>query len=128
MFTDHCCSGLQDCQAKAWRAYHKYECAMLKENQDVVSLEQALCRLLLWRKKNALSKDDFRFLTALETHYETRMDRNREQRNGDFDIDQALAVATNAQIATKSTLDLSIIQRLYYAVSSVQMHPRRPMQ
>ncbi|KUI68447.1 Histone-lysine N-methyltransferase SMYD3 [Cytospora mali] len=106
------------CQSKAWKSYHKYECALMKQNPDVLSVDQALCRLLYWHKKKAISKDDFQIIAALETHFETRMDQlqDEDENNEEPVVDQTLAVAANARLTTKSSLDLAVIRRLYCAI------------
>lgn len=117
VLTNHPSLGFQECQTKAWQRYHKYECALLKENPNIMSLDQTLCRLLLLNKKNRVPEDYHGALAAWENHFDARMDRLREEANGEPEVDQTLAVATNARLATKSNLDLAMIRRLYCAVS-----------
>lgn len=89
-----------------------------------MSVDHALCRLLFWNKKKVISDDDFRVVANLETHFEIRRDTRQESGNGEEpDTDPTLAVATNARLATKSNLDLSVIQRLYGAVRAMAKFP-----
>ncbi|ROV99523.1 hypothetical protein VMCG_06318 [Cytospora schulzeri] len=116
----------KECQKLAWQHYHKFECALLKENPEISSIDQALCRMLYWIKKNRLPEDSQQALAALENHFEARMDRLRDEANGEPDVDRTLGVATNARLATKSTLDLAVIQRLYCTIETNALTIRPP--
>lgn len=94
---------------------------MLKENPEIMSLDQTLCRLLFLHKRKAMPEDDYRVIAALETHLETRRDLSGAESDDEPGVDPTLAVATNARLATKSPIDLAVIRRLYCAVSATQV-------
>lgn len=107
----------QKCQAKAWKSYHKYECAVLRENPTLGSLDQALCRLLFWIKKKVISEDDMRVVVALETEFEAHMERMRQESDDVPEIDQSLQVAQNLHSAIDPGISLSLCRQLYCSVS-----------
>lgn len=107
----------QSCQAKAWKSYHKYECAVLLENPTLGSLDQALCRLLFWIKKKKISEDDMRVVTALETEFDARMERMRQESDDAPEIDRTLQVAQNLHSAIKPGISLAMCRQLYCLVS-----------
>lgn len=110
----------QKCQAKAWKSYHKYECAVLQDNPTLGSLDQALCRLLFWIKKKVISEDEMRVIAALETEFEAHMERMRQESDDIPDIDRSLQVAQNLHSAINPGISLSFCRQLYCAVSSTR--------
>lgn len=113
----------QECQAKAWKSYHKYECAVLQDNPTLGSLDQALCRLLFWIKKGVISEDDMRVVVALETEFEAHMERMRQESDDIPEVDQSLQVAQNLHSAVKPGISLSLCRQLYCSVSSNKQVP-----
>lgn len=93
---------------------------MLQDNPTLGSLEQALCRLLFWIKKKIISEDDIRVVAALETEFEARMERLRDESDGDPEIDQTLEVAQNVHSAIKPGISLGMCRQLYCMVSSTE--------
>jgi hypothetical protein len=57
----------QDCQRNAWRAYHKYECKLLA-NQQLELLPRALIRLLYRRANGSLSDRQWDAIQKLGSH------------------------------------------------------------
>lgn len=93
---------------------------MLQDNPILGSLDQALCRLLFWIKKKVISEDDLRVVMALETEFEARMERMRNESDGTPEIDQTLEVAQNAHSAINPGISLATCRQLYCAVSSIE--------
>lgn len=114
----------QNCQTKAWKSYHKYECAILRENPTLGSLDQALCRLLLWIKKKVISQDEMRVIVALETEFEAHMESMRQESDDVPEIDRSLEVAQNLHSAIEPGINLSMCRQLYCAVSSTTQGPK----
>lgn len=90
---------------------------MLRENPALGSLDQALCRLLFWIKKKIISEDDMRVVTALETEFDARMERLRNDSDGEPEIDQTLETAQNVHSAIKPGISLGMCRQLYCMVS-----------
>ncbi|KAL1859488.1 hypothetical protein Daus18300_009633 [Diaporthe australafricana] len=107
------------CQAKAWKSYHKYECAVLQQNPDLGSVQQALCRLLFWIKKSVISAEDMRVIMALETEFEARMERARRAgSDGVPEFDMSLEVASNLHSAMNPGISLNECRQLYCAIGT----------
>lgn len=113
---------LQECQARAWKSYHKYECSVMKQvaaNKNMMgALPQALARLLLWIKKQTLSEDDFKALVSLEHHYDTRSDRWLEilAKDEDAVMEPTLHTAYQVKQIIDSKLGLAQVQKLLLIV------------
>lgn len=112
----------QECQKKAWRSYHKYECPVIhtvkEHNKNMGTMPQALCRLILWIDNGAISKKDLEAIANLETHYDERSDRWREK-YGDGDdapLEDTFLVAHNVTQAAKSSIDWKLAAELYCMV------------
>lgn len=90
---------------------------MLRGNPKLLSLDQALCRLLFWIKRKTISEDDLRVVTALETEFEARMERLRNESDDAPEIDLTLQVAQNLHSAIKPGISLAMCRQLYCAVS-----------
>lgn len=113
---------LQECQRKAWKSYHKYECPIIhnvkKHNKNMGTMPQALCRLILWIDNGAMSKKDFEAIVNLETHYDERNDQWQDK-YGDGDdapLEETFLVAHNVTQAAKSNIDWKLAAQLYCMV------------
>lgn len=116
-------SSVQECQRKAWRSYHKYECSIVKvllDNQKIMgAVPHALARLLLWVKKQTISEDDFNAIAALEHHFNEREERwLKESQNDDAAVlEPTLAMAYQVMQTVDSKLGLGQVKKLACIVS-----------
>ncbi|KAI3395143.1 hypothetical protein diail_1758 [Diaporthe ilicicola] len=110
------CYCSKKCQAKAWKSYHKYECPVLQENPELGSLDQALCRLLLWIKNKVISEKDMRVVVALETESEARLERERRVSDDAPGIALTLGATQSIHAAIKPGINLRLCHQLYCAI------------
>ncbi|KAG8167816.1 hypothetical protein KVR01_003505 [Diaporthe batatas] len=114
------------CQTKAWKSYHKRECKFLRDNPRMASLDQALCRLLVWIKHRTLSEDDMRAIVALETKFDAQLEQTRQAAGDEGPgIDKSLHVAQNLHAVVKPGISLSLCRQLYcmLAINCLAIRP-----
>lgn len=82
------------------------------------ALPQALCRLILWIEKGAISNSDFDAIVSLETHYDARNDQWQAANGdgGDAPLEPIFVVAHNVRQAVKSNIGWSMAAQLYCMV------------
>lgn len=82
------------------------------------SLPHALSRLLLWIKKQVISKEDLEVVINLETHYEKHNERWRVNHGDSEDsiMDDTLAIAHCVNQAVRATVDLTTTRKLFSMV------------
>ncbi|POS77476.1 hypothetical protein DHEL01_v204134 [Diaporthe helianthi] len=108
----------KECQTKAWKSYHKFECKILRDSPPITSLVQALCRLLIWIKRGTLLEDDMRVIVALETKFEAHLERTRQLAGDDGpEIDKSLEVSQNLHSVIKPGISLGLCRQLYCMLS-----------
>lgn len=100
----------QNCQIKAWRAYHRFECEALMQFPPPVFWTRMLYRVLAMEKHCPFSEIEWRALSHLWGQL--------EQNPLAIDIDTITANAMNAEILIQSGLDHEAIRYLLCKVTS----------
>lgn len=87
------------------------------------AVPHALARLLLWVKKQTLSKEDFATIVALEHHCDERTDRwvDRFENDETAVLEPTLAMAYQVKQIVSSKLGLGQVQKLVCIVRRPQM-------
>lgn len=112
----------QECQKKAWRSYHKYECSVIakvkENNKNMGTMPQALCRLILWLDNKVISKQDLEVIVNLETHYDDRNNKWQEKYGdgSDAPLEGTFVTAHNVKQAAESSIDWKFATQLYCMV------------
>lgn len=98
----------QDCQIKAWRSYHKYECQVFVALPDLPPMTRALYRLLNKRKHDLVTTEQWEGLRNLQSHQQNHMTSTNAQ--------AILGACVAARDFTGTDLELLSIQGLYCQV------------
>jgi hypothetical protein len=100
---------IQDCQAKAWKIFHKDECKVLRENPTISHTHLALYRILFWQNRKHLPTKVGKVLSLLEDHFPDHSETGN--------ADDLYKTAQSIRSTSNSNVALHVLWKLLTAVS-----------
>lgn len=113
----------QECQARAWHAYHKYECKLFKKHGN--RLEQhiirAFMRPLVLREKGIITEQQWQEIMSLVSHQDRLDVDDTEDQFTRVAAKSCRQIIDMVQRTTKSTMDTMEARKLFYIIKTNQM-------
>jgi len=101
----------KECQRKAWKAYHKFECKIFKERPTLRSSAKALYRLLNEYEQELLSAEHWQGLSMLKSHELEHLTSEN--------FETIVVFSTHAKEVTGTKLNIGEVVALYCRVCRI---------
>ena len=115
----------QTCQRKAWKRYHKYECAMFSQDPDMYPRTRALYRLLNMHKHDLLSSEQWAALNGLQPHVGEHVSSANAQ--AVVGASEHARSRTGTELGFSEVLTLHCTVRTYVEMKDQHLHEHRQL-